>query len=64
MRVTPSRVQKYLGPARFKFGVNDGSDEIGLVNGLAYTSWGGNLFTNECTVVPGKESSLAGNLVR
>ncbi len=54
LRVTPRRVQKYLGPARFKFGVNDGTDEIGLVNGLAYTSWGGNLLQTECTVVPGK----------
>ncbi len=54
MRVTPRKVQKLLGPARFKIGVNDGHDEIGLVNGLAYTSWGGNLLQTECAVVPGK----------
>ncbi len=54
LRVTPSRVQKYLGPPRFKYGVNDGEPEIGLVNGLAYTSWGGNLLQTECTTVPGK----------
>ena len=53
-RITPARVQKYLGPPRFKFGINDGQDEIGLVNGLAYTSWGGNLLQTECTTVPGK----------
>ncbi|MGC6416069.1 MAG: endopeptidase La [Bradymonadia bacterium] len=53
-RITPSRVQKYLGAPRFKYGVNDGQDEVGLVNGLAYTSWGGNLLQTECTTVPGK----------
>jgi len=54
LRVTPNRIQKSLGPPRFKYGVNDGNDEIGLVNGLAYTSWGGNLLQTECTTVPGK----------
>ena len=46
-RITPSRVQKYLGAPRFKYGVNDGQDEVGLVNGLAYTSWGGNLLQTD-----------------
>ena len=45
-RITPVEFKKYLGPPRFKFGINDGQDEIGLVNGLAYTSWGGNLTAN------------------
>ncbi|MEE2757379.1 MAG: endopeptidase La [Myxococcota bacterium] len=54
LRVTPSRIQKYLGPPRYKYGVNDGEPEVGLVNGLAYTSWGGNLLQTECTTVPGK----------
>ncbi len=53
-KVTTSAVQKYLGSPRFKYGVTDGKDEVGLVNGLAYTSWGGNLLQTECAVVPGK----------
>jgi len=54
LKVTTRQVQKYLGSPRFKFGVSDRKDEIGLVNGLAYTSWGGDLLQTECTVVPGK----------
>jgi ATP-dependent Lon protease len=54
MRVTPNRIQKSLGAPKYKYGVNDGADEIGLVNGLAYTSWGGNLLQAECATVPGK----------
>ncbi len=52
--VTTRQVQKHLGPPRFKYGMKDARDEIGLVNGLAYTSWGGDLLQTECTVVPGK----------
>ncbi|MCB9554079.1 MAG: endopeptidase La [Myxococcales bacterium] len=54
MKVTTRQVQKYLGAPRFKYGVSDQKSEIGLVNGLAYTSWGGDLLQAECTVVPGK----------
>ena len=54
MRVTPTRIQKFLGSPPFKYGQGDSKDEIGLVNGLAYTSWGGNLLQTECAVVPGK----------
>ena len=54
MKVTTRQVQKYLGSPRFKYGVSDQKSEVGLVNGLAYTSWGGDLLQAECTVVPGK----------
>ena len=54
MKVSTRQVQKYLGTPRFKYGTTDAKDEIGLVNGLAYTSWGGNLLQTECAVVHGK----------
>ncbi|MCA9537954.1 MAG: endopeptidase La [Myxococcales bacterium] len=54
LKVTTRQVQKYLGAPRFSYGVTDAVDEVGLVNGLAYTSWGGNLLQTECTIVPGK----------
>ena len=47
-------MQKYLGKPRYKYGSGEKKDEVGLVNGLAYTSWGGNLLQTECAVVPGK----------
>ena len=54
VKVTNTLVQKYLGPPRFKFGVTEGKDEIGLVNGLAWTPYGGELLQTEVSVVPGK----------
>ncbi len=53
-KITPRLVQKYLGKPRYKYGSGEKKDEVGLVNGLAYTSWGGNLLQTECAVVPGK----------
>ncbi len=32
---------KYLGPIRFKYGVKEEKNEVGLANGLAWTSVGG-----------------------
>jgi ATP-dependent Lon protease len=52
-KVDSRQVQKFLGPPPYKFGVSDTQDEVGLVNGLAYTSWGGNLLQAECTVMEG-----------
>ena len=52
-RVDSRRVQKLLGPPPYKFGVSDTMDEVGLVNGLAYTSWGGNLLQAEVTMMEG-----------
>jgi len=54
LKVSTQQIQKYLGTPRFKFGIVDARDEIGLVNGLAFTSWGGNLLQTEVSVMPGK----------
>ena len=53
MRVDTRKVQTLLGAPPYKFGVSDAQDEIGLVNGLAYTSWGGNLLQAEVTMMEG-----------
>merc|ERR1711991_1206240 len=53
MRVDSRRVQSLLGAPPYKFGVSDAQDEVGLVNGLAYTSWGGNLLQAEVTMMEG-----------
>jgi ATP-dependent Lon protease len=52
-RVDSRRVQKLLGSPPYSFGVSDSMDEVGLVNGLAYTSWGGNLLQAEVTMMEG-----------
>jgi ATP-dependent Lon protease len=53
-KVTPKRLTKYLGPQRFRVGQQQGSDEIGVTNGLAVTSHGGDLLVTEVSIVAGK----------
>jgi ATP-dependent Lon protease len=52
--LTPKRLPRYLGPHRFRHGRSDGNDEIGLVNGLAVTMYGGDLLQTEVSIVAGK----------
>ena len=47
-------VPRYLGVPKYRIGKTGQKDEIGLVNGLAVTSLGGDLLPAEAAVVPGK----------
>jgi ATP-dependent Lon protease len=51
--ITPQRVHRLLGVPKFRFGVAEGDDEIGFVNGLAWTQVGGSMIPIEAAVVPG-----------
>ncbi len=53
-RITPKRLTRYLGPHRYRYGRQEGQDEIGLVNGLAVTMHGGDLLATEVSIVAGK----------
>ncbi len=53
-RITSKRLPRYLGPHRFRYGRQEGQDEIGLVNGLAVTMHGGDLLATEVSIVAGK----------
>jgi ATP-dependent Lon protease len=53
-KVTPKTLEKYLGVKRFRYGVADENDQIGQVNGLAWTEVGGELLTIESAVMQGK----------
>ena len=52
--ITPQRIHKLLGVAKYRFGVAEQDDVIGFVNGLAWTQVGGELVPVEAAVVPGK----------
>ena len=52
-RVTASSILKYLGTPKFRFGLAEERDEIGLVTGLAWTAVGGELLQIEATLMPG-----------
>jgi ATP-dependent Lon protease len=62
-KVTPKRLVKYLGPARYRVGQQQTTDEIGVTNGLAVTSHGGDLLVTEVSIVAGKgKLALTGQL--
>ncbi len=56
-------VSRYLGVPKFQPGRAGKRDEVGLVNGLAYTSTGGELLECEVTIVAGKGKLLVTGLL-
>ena len=56
--ITKKSVEKYLGPAYFKQNQIENNNQIGLVNGLAWTQAGGELLCIETLIMPGKGKLL------
>jgi len=52
-KVSAKSVQKFLGTPKFRFGLAEERDEVGLVTGLAWTSVGGELLQIETTLMHG-----------
>ena len=52
--VTSKSVENYLGIPKFHGGKREKSDEVGLVNGLAWTEVGGTTLPIEVVVMPGR----------
>ncbi|MGE0614340.1 MAG: endopeptidase La [Bacteriovoracia bacterium] len=52
--LSESDLEEMLGPPKFTYGKIEDKNEVGLVNGLAYTEAGGDLLQIEVSVVPGK----------
>jgi ATP-dependent Lon protease len=52
--ITPKKLIELLGPEKYKLGKIEEQNEIGLVNGMAWTEVGGDLLAVEATIVPGK----------
>ncbi|MBL0849184.1 MAG: endopeptidase La [Candidatus Liberibacter ctenarytainae] len=56
-------LQDYLGVPRYQYGQIEGNDQVGIVNGLAWTEVGGELLTIEGIIMPGKgKMTITGNL--
>jgi ATP-dependent Lon protease len=53
-KITAKTIQRYLGIPRFRFGLAEEKDEVGLSTGLAWTEVGGELLQIETTLMPGK----------
>lgn len=64
VRVTPTNLEKFAGVRKFRYGEVETHDRIGVVNGLAYTEFGGDLLSIEAVTMPGKDGkvSMTGNL--
>ncbi len=51
--ISSKNITKYLGVYKFKPGVIEAEDAVGMTNGLAWTQFGGELLTAEVSVLPG-----------
>ena len=52
--VTKDNLNEYLGVKKYKYGLAEDTDQVGMVTGLAYTSVGGELLHIEALKLPGK----------
>ena len=61
--VSARNLDKYLGVRRYSFGMAEKKNQIGQVNGLAWTEVGGELLTIEAATMPGKgKMTITGKL--
>ena len=62
--VSPKKLEKYAGVKKFRFGEVEDENRIGVVTGLAYTQFGGDILSIEAVTIPGKggKVSTTGNL--
>ncbi|WP_108482187.1 endopeptidase La [Oceaniglobus ichthyenteri] len=52
--ITPENLGDYLGVKKYRYGLAEAEDQIGVVTGLAWTSVGGELLSIEALRLPGK----------
>ena len=54
LKITQENITEYLGVKQFSFGIKEKQNQVGVVTGLAYTEFGGDLLPIEATVLDGK----------
>ncbi|MDO8526504.1 MAG: endopeptidase La [Deltaproteobacteria bacterium] len=54
VKLTPKKVIQFLGTPKYRYGLAEEEDQIGITTGLAWTECGGELLTTEVTVMPGR----------
>jgi ATP-dependent Lon protease len=61
--VDDEKLAKYAGVRKYRHGETDEDDQVGIVTGLAWTEFGGDILTIEAVKMPGKgRMSITGNL--
>ncbi|MCA2978313.1 MAG: endopeptidase La [Myxococcaceae bacterium] len=64
LRVDRKRVKKLLGVPRVPRDKNEKTDQVGMVNGLAWTEFGGEVLHTEATTMPGKGKLIVTGVLR
>ncbi len=54
VRVGVSSLEKYLGVPKYRYGLPEDKDQVGIAHGLAWTETGGEVLTTEAAIMPGK----------
>jgi ATP-dependent Lon protease len=54
VEVTTDKLESFLGVKRYRYGLAEAEDQVGVVTGLAWTSVGGELLSIEALRLPGK----------
>jgi ATP-dependent Lon protease len=63
VRVTSENLGEFSGVRRFRYGIAEEEDSVGVVTGLAWTEVGGELLSIESVLVPGKgKMTITGKL--
>jgi len=61
--INADNIETFLGVPRYRYGEAEREDQVGVVTGLAWTEFGGELLTIEGVMMPGKgKMSVTGNL--
>jgi ATP-dependent Lon protease len=61
--IDDERLAKYAGVRKYRYGETDEEDQVGIITGLAYTEFGGDILTIEAVKMPGKgRMTVTGNL--
>ena len=61
--VDKERLARYAGVRKYRHGETDETDQVGIVTGLAWTEFGGDILTIEAVKMPGKgRMTVTGNL--
>jgi ATP-dependent Lon protease len=62
-KITPDDITEYLGPTKFRYGIAEEKDEVGVVTGLAVNGFGGDTLPIEVSLSEGSgKITLTGSL--
>jgi ATP-dependent Lon protease len=58
VKISRSAVEAHLGVPKYRYGLPEDADTVGLANGLAWTEVGGDVLTIEVVILPGRGKQM------